>query len=250
MTFTQPDGLRTVYYRGGSGRTLVFLHGGGIDAGCYRELLERLAERYDVIAPNLAGHGGSTVPGKGWGWSDYGNLLSKLLDHLGIQGNGIAAAGHSFGGAVAAYLAAQDGRIGKLILIDTAAAAPLDWSFASMCRLMILQRLIDGGRYGKLGLSFKLIGSVAMNFLRNGVYAPATQATMRRLLTRTDGVFSQIKTPTLILWGEQDKVFPFAAAEVVESQLSDGKVEAIDGNHEWCLYQPRLAAEKISAWVG
>jgi hypothetical protein len=98
MTFTQPDGLRTVYYRGGSGRTLVFLHGGGIDAGCYRELLERLAERYDVIAPNLAGHGGSTVPGKGWGWSDYGNLLSKLLDHLGIQGNGIAAAGHSFGG--------------------------------------------------------------------------------------------------------------------------------------------------------
>jgi pimeloyl-ACP methyl ester carboxylesterase len=172
------------------------------------------------------------------------------VDHLGIQGNGIAAAGHSFGGAVAAYLAAQDGRIGKLILIDTAAAAPLDWSFASMCRLMILQRLIDGGRYGKLGLSFKLIGSVAMNFLRNGVYAPATQATMRRLLTRTDGVFSQIKTPTLILWGEQDKVFPFAAAEVVESQLNDGKVEAIDGNHEWCLYQPRLAAEKISAWVG
>jgi len=73
---------------------------------------------------------------------------------------------------------------------------------------------------------------------------------MRRLLTSTDDVFGNISIPTLILWGKSDKVFPIAAAEQIRSQISNATVQIIDGDHEWCLYQPQVAAEKIIDWVG
>jgi pimeloyl-ACP methyl ester carboxylesterase len=245
--FTSPDGFKTVYYRGGTGQPLVFLHGGGVDASCYRKLLELLAERYTVIAPNLAGHGGSSSPAAAWGWNDYAAPVSDLLRHLGVTD--VIIAGHSFGGGVAANLAAQDQGVSKLILVDTAAAVPLDWSFSSLWRLMILQRLINGRLFSKLGLSFQLIGSVMANFIRNGTHALTTQNTMRRLLTSTDDVFSRVRIPTLILWGKSDKVFPPTAAEQIRSQMNDATVQIIDGDHEWCLYQPKIAADKIIAWV-
>jgi pimeloyl-ACP methyl ester carboxylesterase len=244
---TSPDKFKTVYYRGGTGQPLVFLHGGGVDASCYRKLLELLAEQYMVIAPNLAGHGGSSSPAATWGWDNYAAPVTDLLRHLNVTE--AVVVGHSFGGGVAANLAARDQGVSKLILIDTAAAVPLDWSFSSLWRLMILQRLINGKLFSKLSLSFQLISNVMANFVRNGTHALTTQNTMRRLLTSTDDMFGRITIPALILWGKSDEVFPPTAAEQIRSQMSNATVQIIDGDHEWCLYQPAIAADKIATWA-
>lgn len=244
-TFTGPDGFRTVYYRGGSGVPLVFLHGGGIAAGCYRELLKLLAERYDVIAPNLAGHGGSSAAGTGWSWSSYAEQVRSLLNHLGLPD--AVAVGHSFGGGVAAHLAAGGG-VSKLVLIDSA-GRPLRWSAASVLKLMVWQRLVDSCRYRKLAVTFRLISSFLGNLVRAGVGAPAAATTMRRLLTGSSDVFTQVRVPTVVLWGDADEVFPPAAGEEISSLISGSKMESVSGDHEWCLYQPGLAAEKITGWA-
>ncbi len=242
-----PDGFRTVYYRGGKGRLLVFLHGGGVHAGCYSELLQLLAERYDVVAPNLAGHGGSSPAGAAWGWADYAGRISSLLRHLDV--NGYTVVGHSFGGGVAAHLAATDPAAERLALVDCA-GTPMDWSLGSTLRLMVGQRIANSFRYRKLGVTLRLVGSFVGNLLRSGTQARTQLNAMRRLLTAFDDVFGSIRIPTLILWGKGDQVFPLASAEQIESQMKDAQLQIIDGDHEWCLFQAKLAAEKISTWVG
>ncbi len=245
--FISPDKFKTVYYHGGTGRPLVFLHGGGVDASCYHKLLELLAERYMVIAPNLAGHGGSSSPAAAWEWNNYAAPITDLLRHLNVTG--VVVVGHSFGGGVAAHLVAAGATVSKLVLIDSA-GTPLRWTLGSMLNLMFAQRVVNSFNYCAPGVTLRLISSALANLVRKGTHTPATLLSMRRLLTSTDDVFGNISIPTLILWGKLDKVFPNKSAEQIRSQISNATVQIIDGDHEWCLYQPQVAAEKIIDWVG
>jgi pimeloyl-ACP methyl ester carboxylesterase len=88
-----------------SGRPLVLLHGGSSRWQSYRWLLEPIAHRWHVYAPDLRGHGGSSwTPGRYRLW-DYADDVIALLEQV-VQGPG-AIAGHSLGGEVAIIIAAQ-----------------------------------------------------------------------------------------------------------------------------------------------
>ncbi len=49
------DGIRIRYFVCGAGKSLLFLHGGGLRAMTYRRNIELLAEKYTVIAPDIPG---------------------------------------------------------------------------------------------------------------------------------------------------------------------------------------------------
>jgi lipase len=95
--------------------TLVCLHGVTSYGGRFRYLAERFADRYHVVAPDLRGHGGSD-PEPPW------DVDAHLADVLDTVPDGPAVwVGHSFGGRLAAELAARDpGRVERLVLLDPA----------------------------------------------------------------------------------------------------------------------------------
>jgi lipase len=94
---------------------VVCLHGVTSHGGRFRYLAERLADRYHVVAPDLRGHGRSPVEPP---W-DVGAHLEDVLDSV-PEGARIWV-GHSFGGRLAAELAARDpDRVGRLVLLDPA----------------------------------------------------------------------------------------------------------------------------------
>ncbi len=103
----------------GSGQPVVYLHGSEGPHDGWPDFLASLAERYHVIAPDLAGFGGSTGAEH---LRDVHDLVIHgldLLDALDVERPHLI--GHDLGGMLAAELAAvAGGRIGKLVL-----AAPL-----------------------------------------------------------------------------------------------------------------------------
>lgn len=119
---------------------IVCIHGVGQHGGVFAELGEHLAERgHAVIAVDLRGHGDS---GREPPWNVERHLwdLLETLDARGIRR--AALVGHSFGGRVAAALAAAVGeRTGGLVLLEPGLQIPsdralqgaemdrLDWSF-------------------------------------------------------------------------------------------------------------------------
>ena len=107
---------------------LVFCHANGFCASAYRRMLGLVADRFDIVAPDLRGHGRTSLPAnpdhhKSWGV--FGADLARLLDVLSTEDGGpVVLAGHSLG-AVAVTLAAR-GRedIAQLLLIEPVATPP------------------------------------------------------------------------------------------------------------------------------
>lgn len=104
---------------------MVFVHATGFNALTYRSLLAPLAEQYRIWAPDLRGHGRSTLPTPpGWkrNWHDHRDDLKALID--AIDGPPVVLAGHSMG-ATSSLLAAagRPDRVRALALLD-----PVIWT--------------------------------------------------------------------------------------------------------------------------
>src|SRR5512145_267257 len=106
--FIEVDGVRLHYVVRGEGEPLVLLHGNGsnvLDLEC-SGLLDRAAERYQVIAFDRPGHGYSSRPRTTvWTPEAQARLLHKALQQLGVRRPIVA--GHSLGTQVALAMALQ-----------------------------------------------------------------------------------------------------------------------------------------------
>lgn len=124
-------------------RSVVCMHGIAQHGGIYEDLGKHLAALgYSVLAVDLRGHGdsGREPP---WNTDTHVEDVLQTLDEQGIER--FALAGHSFGGMVAAAVAAREpDRAESLVLLDpgleidpaqalrSAEIERLDWSFATV----------------------------------------------------------------------------------------------------------------------
>jgi pimeloyl-ACP methyl ester carboxylesterase len=119
---------------------LVFVHANGFNALTCRSLLAPLSGSLRLWAPDLRGHGGTTLPADPRGrrsWADHRDDLIALLE--AIDGPPVVLAGHSMG-ATSALLAAAErpDRVSKLVLFD-----PVIWNRWAVAafQLPLLDRL-------------------------------------------------------------------------------------------------------------
>ena len=82
-------GHRRAYVKAGTGPALLLLHGLGCDHRTWLPVLDSLARRYTVIAPDLLGHGESDKPRADYSIGGFANGMRDLLTVLGDrQGHG------------------------------------------------------------------------------------------------------------------------------------------------------------------
>lgn len=95
---------------------LAFLHANGFCASAYRQVFEKLAGDYEIWAPDLRGHGATTLPadaGMHRSWGIYVTDMMALWGQLGFVPD--AMAGHSMGATTALMTAARLAREGRTI---------------------------------------------------------------------------------------------------------------------------------------
>ena len=121
---------------------IVFSHANGFNAATYRSVLAPLASSFRILAPDLRGHGGTTLPTEVRGrrdWRDHRDDLLALLE--AFPGPPVVMAGHSMGGTASLLAAAErPERVARLVLFD-----PVIWSGLTglMFRAPILGRVAD-----------------------------------------------------------------------------------------------------------
>ena len=99
------------------GMPLLLLHGMADHALVWSSLGDYLRSNYQVIAPDLRGHGESGKPATGYHFQDYIGDLRALINHLGWTQAHIL--GHSWSAKIAAIWATQQPEVFKsLILVD------------------------------------------------------------------------------------------------------------------------------------
>ncbi len=101
------------------GPALILLHGLTANANAFDALIEGLQHSYRVICPDLRGNGLSDKPAFAYSMEDHAEDILGLISHLGDKK--VHLGGHSFGGYLAFYLAANYPHlVDKLVILDAA----------------------------------------------------------------------------------------------------------------------------------
>jgi len=118
-TCRAPDGVSIVYAVAGKGEpALLFIHGGMADRSFYDAQLRGLADRWRVIAMDLAGHGESSSNRTKWGIPQFGADVKAVADAEDLKR--VIIFGNSLGGPVAVEAALLlPGRAIGVVGIDT-----------------------------------------------------------------------------------------------------------------------------------
>ena len=221
-----------------AGPVLVLLHGSNASLHTWEPWVARLGAKYRIISLDQIGHGltGPNPTGQ-YDAAAFVGTLDALLTKLGVSR--FAIAGNSMGGYVAwEYALAHPGKLTHLVLVD--AGGPPD---DANKQLPIGFRIARSPVLGKLALVItprsvfekSLHGSVS----NHAIVSPAAidrywelnrypgnrKATGLRFAqygTRTANVarLGEIKVPTLILWGAEDKLIPVSGADWFAARIS------------------------------
>lgn len=131
-TAAHANGITVNYVRGGSGPTLVLLHGYPQTWYLWRKVMPALAEHFTVIAPDLRGSGGSDAPTDGYDKTTLAEDVHQLLVGLGLAEH-VSLVGHDIGTLVAyAYAAAHRDSTERLVLMEAPMADERIYQFPSI----------------------------------------------------------------------------------------------------------------------
>jgi pimeloyl-ACP methyl ester carboxylesterase len=104
----------------GGGPPVLLVHGWLSSSRVWEQLAPRLAQRFTVYTLDLAGFGDSDKPLSGYGVRNGSRLLYAFCAHFGLTRTGVI--GHDLGGAMAVKLAADHPDVvGRLVLVATPA---------------------------------------------------------------------------------------------------------------------------------
>jgi pimeloyl-ACP methyl ester carboxylesterase len=187
--------------------TVVLVHGLAGSSRWWRRVVPALSERFRVHGLDLPrGYTLATAPG----------LVLRELDHLGIERTHLV--GHSLGGLVAARVAARaPERVDRLALV---APAGVGLPRSVLALGLPLARTI-------LTLRPAFVPLLAHDSLRVGPLALLGRA--REVLAEDElrEELRLVRAPTLLLWGERDRLVPAALAERFLAELPDARVEIV-----------------------
>jgi pimeloyl-ACP methyl ester carboxylesterase len=243
-------GHRRAYVKVGEGPALLLLHGLGCDHSTWLPVIDALAKRYTVIAPDLLGHGQSAKPRADYSLGGYANGMRDLLTILGIDK--VTVIGHSFGGGVAMQFAYQfPERTERMILVASGGLGPevspgiraiTTPGFHQVMGVLTLPGIRHAGMVGLKALS--ATGLKQTRDLREVVHIydsfkdPGARHAIRhvvravvdwrgQIVTMADRAYLTEAMPMAVVWGRDDAVIPVRHASNAAALAPKARVEII-----------------------
>ncbi len=248
----------------GSGPTLLFVHGYLVSSRDWAMVCSQLAPRFRCISVDLLGHGESAVPTSGFDFSReaHARTLTDVLDQLQVAS--CTVVGHSMGGGIAltwTHLFAE--RAERQILVNSHCypfTLPLSGRLVLLPKMgevlfrkfygrrVFMQHFRDQVFNGDRSLMVQedldyYFSRFARPHARRGAYAAFQHLAEPTTLGPR---IPHIGVDTLVVWGEEDRIFPLALGERLAAELPRGRLERI----QRCGHAPlQQRPEKLSRLI-
>ncbi|HEY9909086.1 MAG TPA: alpha/beta hydrolase [Thermosynechococcaceae cyanobacterium] len=213
---------------------VLFLHGWGISAKPYQEVLNLLMQQNWVIAPDLPSFARSSFPVSLSQYDDYARILLDFLKELRLEK--VSLVGHSLGGGIAIALATiAPEKVQSLILVDST-GIPI----GSVPEVLFRRAIEMPLQISLPKLNLQLV-EIPQAFLPNIIFN--FQNVVQGLLLSLEGDLRsrlpQIQAPCLLLWSRKDMTTPLSVAEEFARLIPNAKLTIVEeGYHEWNLLYP------------
>ncbi len=243
-------GHRRAYVKTGQGPAVLLLHGLGCDHTTWAPIIDTLARRYTVIAPDLLGHGRSAKPRADYSVGGYANGMRDLLTVLGIDK--VTVIGHSFGGGVAMQFAYQfPERTERLMLVASGGLGPevtpairaiTTPGFHQVMGVLTLPGVRHIGMAGMRALAStswkhtrdldevaEIYDSFKDPYARHAIrhVVRAVVDWKGQIVTMSDRAYLTREMPMCVVWGSDDTVIPVRHASNAGELAPDARVEVI-----------------------
>lgn len=244
---------------GGDGPAVVLLHGGGPGASGlsnYSRNIDALARHFRVVVPDMPGYGRS---GKYVDHSDpfgyLADMMRGLLDELGLSSAHLV--GNSYGGAAALRLALDTPhRVDKLVLmgpggIGTTRGLPTaglksllsyyggDGPSREKLAAFIHEYLVyDGTTVPDVLIDTRYRASLDPEVVANPpLRRPSGLRTLWRMDLTRDKRLQHLATPTLVLWGRDDKVNRPSGGPLLQRLLPNAELVMTSRTGHWMQWE-------------
>lgn len=224
----------------GSGDPILCLHGLGASSYTWRNFIEPLSKDYKLILIDLKGFGESPKPrDKRYSVYDHADLVYHFILENDLRN--LTLMGNSYGGAVSLLLATKlceedRNRLSKLILIDSAAyneclpwhlkflrTPLLGWLSVHLMPSRLSTRRVLRYVYHQQSLITEEQAAIyakpiRMRGGRHALLHTARQAIPKDIDELTPK-YATICVPTLIVWGEKDRIIPLKIGEMLDAAI-------------------------------
>jgi pimeloyl-ACP methyl ester carboxylesterase len=230
----------------GTMNKVIILHGWTKNLDKWKTFLDILKEKR--IKTDLLKIPGLTEKlDKIWNLHDYVKWLKNIIDK---EKNKIILIGHSNGGRMALSFASfYPEKIEKLILIDSAGI--YHNALPHRIKIFVFKTI---AKIGKKITSSRILEDILYKLAREGDYRKSDsimKQTMINLLNSDrDLNISQISTPTLIIWGRDDKITPLSDGILMNKLIKNSKLETIDeAKHSPMYTNAKEVVDKICEYL-
>jgi pimeloyl-ACP methyl ester carboxylesterase len=252
LKYLDLHGDRIAYQDAGSGdEALLLIHGMAGSSETWRAVIPQLAKKYRVVAPDLLGHGQSAKRRSDYSLGAFAVSLRDLLDELGISRATVI--GQSFGGGVAMQFAYQHrDYCQRLVLISSGGLGPdVGWTLRLLSApgaelilpVIAPPPVVNVGnklRSWFSGSGIQSARGAEMWSAYSSLADPQTrQAFLRTLRSVVDYRGQSVSAlnrlhltsdlPTMVIWGEQDRIIPVEHAYAVQDAWPGCRLEVLAG---------------------
>jgi pimeloyl-ACP methyl ester carboxylesterase len=229
--------------RAGQGPAMVLVHGTPWSSFNLRHLVRQLSRQYTVYFFDLLGYGQSSKEEGDVSLGAQNKLLDGLLNHWNLREPIII--GHDFGGATVLRTHLLNGRrFKKIILIDPVAVSPWGSPFF---------RHVQAHEAAFSGLPDYIHEAVVRAYVQTAAFTPLDEETMdgivlpwlgeegkaafyrqmaqadSRYTDEAQALYHTMTTPTLILWGREDRWIPLERGEMLRDMIPGSVLHVVDG---------------------
>lgn len=223
-------------------KTLFILHGWKSSKEKWKEVKEKLEEKgIEVIIPDIPGF--KTDLEKAWNLDDYVNWFLSFSQ----KKEKFFLLGHSFGGRIAIKFATKfPEKLEGLILVSSAGIKKKTPFFV---------RIFQKFKFFSFFPGYSLLRKFFYKFILRKTDYLQTKGNLRETFKNIVSedlthLLNKIKTKTLILWGEKDKITPLSDAFLMKEKIKNSKLEILEGtSHAPYLENPCLLSEKIFNFI-
>ena len=225
------------YLEAGRGTPVILLHGMGGEGARWMPTIKGLASEFRVIAPDQIGWGASDKPMTIYHSGVFAEFLARFMREIGVPK--AALVGQSMGAGVALQMAVNYPQlVDRMVLVNGGGFRPAneastpDWHARQISNAGTLaesREYLEKMYYNHSLITDQQVESNLILRLRSAYTAESVQiANARGLGGVTEEEVRGIKTPTLLVWGANDKLSPPVNADKLNAAITGSRKVLID----------------------
>jgi pimeloyl-ACP methyl ester carboxylesterase len=236
--------------RSGNGAPLLVLH--DPFGAVWNDGLSMLSESFDVLLPQHPGFGGAPVPA----WLDTVHDLAyfylDVMDALDLKG--VHLVGSSLGGWIAAEIAVRStARLATLTLAGAMGLfvknVPLSDTFLATDELRVRESVHDSALADAI-IAQTVTDARADEMLQDNLVVARLTWQPRNHDPHLHKWLHRIKVPTLLIWGEEDRIVPPVHGEAYQRHIEGAKLVTLPRcGHLPLTEQPKLFADHLTGFI-